>query len=74
MRVKSVDYFFSLFAWLVSCVFHRSMRDDRVLVTDLRALLEKDFEEVVMSLTWHYPTSLEVLIKITDVSPSHNLI
>jgi len=51
-----------------------STRDGRVLVTDLRALLEKDFEVVVMSLTWHCPTRLEALSKITDISPSHNLI
>lgn len=45
-----------------------------MLVTALQALLEKDFEEAVVSLLCHYPTSLEVLSKITDVSPSHDLI
>jgi hypothetical protein len=45
-----------------------------VLVNDLQALLEKDFEEVVVSLSWHHPTSLEVLSKITDLSPSLDLI
>jgi hypothetical protein len=50
------------------------MEGGRTLITDLRALLEKDFEEAVVSLSWHYPTSLEVLSKITDISPSHDLI
>ena len=51
-----------------------SMGDGRMLVTGLQALLEKDFEEAVVSLSWHYPTSLEVLSEVTDISPSHDLI
>jgi len=50
------------------------MVDGSILVTDLRALLEKDFGEVIVSLSWHYPTCMEVLSKITDVCPSHDLI
>jgi hypothetical protein len=44
-----------------SHVSQKNVGDLREPVTDLRASNEKDFEEVVVSLSCHYPSGLEVL-------------